>query len=332
MMIIYAIIIFCILIFVHEFGHFIVAKATGIRVNEFALGMGPALFKFTRGETEYSLRALPIGGYCKMEGEDEESQDETAFNNKPFWAKALVVAAGSTMNLILAVVILSIVVFTVGTPTNVIKETAPNNPAAIAGLLPGDEILQIEEYKIQEWNDLTEAISGSTGETITIQVERNGENISFETGVAFAEDGRRIIGITPEYGKHVGKSLILGAQSTLDMGKQMIEVIGQLFTGKVSADSLTGPVGIVYIVGDTAKLGIFYVAQLTALISLNLAIVNMLPIPALDGGRLLFMVIRLFTGKAISDEVEGKIHFVGIMLLFGLMIYITFQDVGRFIL
>lgn len=332
MMIVYAILIFCLLIFVHELGHFMAAKASGIRVNEFALGMGPAVVKFTRGETEYSLRALPIGGYCKMEGEDEESTDEAAFNNKPFIAKALVVIAGSAMNLILAVLILSMVVFAVGTPTPVVKEVAPNNPAAIAGLLPGDEILQIEGKDIKDWEGLTSAISGSSGETISLLVERNGQVLPFETGVAVAEDGRRIIGITPAYEKHVGRSLILGAESTLDMGKQMIQVIGQLFTGEVSAKSLTGPVGIVYIVGDTAKLGLFYVAQLTALISLNLAIVNMLPIPALDGGRLLFMIIRLFTGKAISDETEGKIHFVGIMLLFGLMIYITFQDVGRFIL
>ena len=332
MMIIYAVLIFCLLIFVHELGHFMAAKASGIRVNEFALGMGPALVKFTRGETEYSLRALPIGGFCKMEGEDEESADEAAFNNKPFLSKALVIVAGSAMNLILAILILSMVVFTVGTPTPTIKEVAPGNPAAIAGMLPGDEILQIEGKDIKDWEALTSTISSSSGDTITLLVERNGQVLTFETGVALAEDGRRIIGITPAYEKHVGRALVLGAQSTLDMGKQMIQVIGQLFTGEVSTKELTGPVGIVYMVGDTAKMGMFYVAQLTALISLNLAIVNMLPIPALDGGRLLFMIIRLFTGKAISDETEGKIHFVGIMLLFGLMIYITFQDVGRFIL
>lgn len=332
MMIIYAVLIFCLLIFVHELGHFMAAKASGIRVNEFALGMGPAVVKFTRGETEYSLRALPIGGFCKMEGEDEESSDEAAFNNKPFLSKALVIVAGSAMNLILAILILSMVVFTVGTPTPTIKEVAPGNPAAIAGMLPGDEILQIEGKDIKDWEGLTSAISSSSGDTITLLVERKGQVLTFETGVALSEDGRRIIGITPAYEKHVGRALILGAQSTLDMGKQMIQVIGQLFTGEVSTKELTGPVGIVYMVGDTAKMGMFYVAQLTALISLNLAIVNMLPIPALDGGRLLFMIIRLFTGKAISDETEGKIHFVGIMLLFGLMIYITFQDVGRFIL
>lgn len=332
MMIIYAILIFCLLIFVHEFGHFIVAKATGIRVNEFALGMGPLLFHFKKGDTEYSLRALPIGGYCKMEGEDEESEDAAAFNNKPLWAKALVVIAGSAMNLFLAIVILSIIYFSVGTPTNIIKELTPDNPAALAGILPGDKIVRIDNKDINEWDDITDTIGKSTGDIITVVIERNGERLTFNTGVAISNDGRRVIGITPEYEKNPGKSIVLGTKSTLDMGVKMIELIGQLFTGEVSTKSLTGPVGIVYIVGDTVKLGLFYLAQLTALISLNLAIVNMLPFPALDGGRLLFMFIRIFTGKAISDETEGKIHFVGIMLLFGLMIYITFQDVGRFIL
>jgi regulator of sigma E protease len=332
MMIVYAILIFCLLIFVHEFGHFISAKSVGIKVNEFALGMGPLLFHFRKGDTEYSLRALPIGGYCKMEGEDEESSDASAFNNKPFFAKALVVVAGSVMNLLLAIVILSIVFISIGMPTSSIKELSPDLPAIKAGLLPGDKILQVDDKKIKEWNDITDTIGKSKGDTLAVTVERNGATKSFDVGVAKAADGRRIIGITPAYTKNPGKALGYGAQSTLEMGVKMIEVIGQLFTGKVSTKTLTGPVGIVYMVGDTVKLGWIYLAQLTALISLNLAIVNMLPFPALDGGRLLFMVIRIFTGKTISDETEGKIHFIGLMLLFGLMIYITFQDVGRFIL
>lgn len=332
MMIVYAILIFCLLIFVHELGHFISAKAVGIRVNEFALGMGPQLLHFKRGETEYSLRAFPIGGYCKMEGEDEESNDASAFNNKAFPAKALVVVAGSVMNLILAILILSAVLFAVGMPTNTIKELSPDLPAVKAGMLPGDKIVQIEDQVIREWNDITGTIGNSKDATLTVVAERGGEKLTFEVDVVKAEDGRRIIGITPDYAKSPGKALLYGTQSTVEMGVKMVEIIGQLITGEVSTDNLTGPVGIVYMVGDTAKLGWIYLAQLTALISLNLAIVNMLPFPALDGGRLLFLIIRIFTGKTISDETEGKIHFVGLMLLFGLMIYITFQDVGRFIL
>jgi regulator of sigma E protease len=332
MMIVYAILIFCLLIFVHELGHFISAKSVGIKVNEFALGMGPQLLHFKKGETEYSLRAFPIGGYCKMEGEDEDSSDASAFNNKSFPAKALVVVAGSAMNLLLAILILSAVLFAVGMPTNVIKDLTPDHPAVRAGMLPGDRIVQVEDKVIKEWNDITDTIGTSKEPTLTVVAERNGEILSFEIDVVKAEDGRRIIGITPDYAKSPGKALRYGTQSTFEMGVKMVEIIGQLITGEVSTKNLTGPVGIVYMVGDTAKLGWIYLAQLTALISLNLAIVNMLPFPALDGGRLLFLIIRIFTGKTISDETEGKIHFVGLMLLFGLMIYITFQDVGRFIL
>jgi len=332
MMIVYAILIFCLLILVHELGHFLSAKAVGIRVNEFALGMGPVLLRFKKGDTEYSLRAFPIGGYCRMEGEDEESRDAAAFNNKPFPAKALVVVAGSVMNLILAILILAAVFFAIGIPTNTIKELTPDLPAGKAGLLPGDKVVLIEDVKIDSWTDITETIAESTGDTLTVVVERKGEFISFEVNVALSEDGRRVIGISPAYAKNPVKALILGTKGTFDMGIKMLEVIGQLVSGKASADNLTGPVGIVYLVGDTVRLGWIYLAQLTALISLNLAIVNMLPFPALDGGRLLFLIIRIFTGKTISDETEGKIHFIGLMLLFGLMIYITFQDIGRFIL
>lgn len=332
MMIVYAILIFCLLIFVHEFGHFISAKAVGIKVNEFALGMGPQLLHFKKGETEYSLRAFPIGGFCKMEGEDEDSSDAAAFNNKSFPAKALVVVAGSAMNLILAILILSVVVLSLGIPTSTIKELSPDLPAIKAGLLPGDKIVQVEDTAVKEWKDITETIGSSKDNTLTVVVDRDGARLSFEVDVAKAEDGRRVIGILPDYSKNPAKALVFGTQSTFQIGGEMIKIIGQLITGEVSTDNLTGPVGIVYIVGDTAKLGWISLAQLTAFISLNLAIVNMLPFPALDGGRLLFMVIRKFTGKTISDETEGKIHFVGLMLLFGLMIYITFQDIGRFIL
>jgi regulator of sigma E protease len=184
-----------------------------------------------------------------------------------------------------------------------------------AGLLPGDKIVQIADTKIKEWSDITDTIEKSKGDTLTVVVERNGERFTFDTGVTKSEDGRRVIGITPALTKDPGKALFYGTKSTFDMGVKMIQIIGQLITGEVSTKNLTGPVGIVYMVGDTVKLGLVYLAQLTALISLNLAIVNMLPFPALDGGRLLFMVIRIFTGKAISDETEGKIHLIGLMLL-----------------
>ncbi|NLY70612.1 MAG: RIP metalloprotease RseP [Clostridiales bacterium] len=329
---IYAIIIFCLLIFVHEFGHFIAAKAVGVRVNEFSLGMGPGLIHFGKGETKYSLRAFPIGGYVNLEGEEEESNDPRSFNRKAPWQKAIVVVAGSVMNLVTTIVIIAIIVLVLGFTTNTIGEVAEGYPSEAAGLMPGDEIIKINDTEIGSWNDVMSTLAESTGETVNIVVIRDGETISLTSGVTTDETGRRIIGITSKIEHSVLKSLKTGVASTWALTKEMINYLGQLFRGEGSMEDLVGPVGIVSIINDQAKLGIIYIANLAALISLNLAIVNMLPFPALDGGKLLFLIIRLFTGKVISDEIEAKIHFAGILILFGLMIYLVIQDVDRFIL
>ena len=331
MTIIYAIILFCVLIFVHELGHFMTAKAVGIKVNEFALGMGPAFFKKQKGETLYSLRAFPIGGYCAMEGEDEDSEDARAFNKQPAWAKILVVIAGSAMNVLLAIVVFAGITLSTGIPQTTIATVSDGSPAFEAGLLAGDRIVMIEEQKIEDWTDILAAVGNSTSESLTMELERDGRTLTVETGIMTAEDGRKVVGITPTLSRNPISALVYGAQDTWHMTVNMVDIIGQLFTGDVSVNELTGPVGIVYAVGDTAKYGLRYLGYLTALISLNLAIVNMLPIPALDGGRLLFIIIRLFTGNRISDDTEAKIHFVGILLLFGLMIYVTWNDIVRFI-
>lgn len=329
--IIYAVIIFCLLILVHEFGHFAAAKLVGVRVNEFSLGMGPLLLHFTKGETEYSLRALPIGGFCRMEGEDEESDDARALNNKPIWARALVVAAGAFMNFLTAVLIMAGIAMAVGVATNGIATVEKGSPAELAGLRPGDQIVEVDGTRVERFNDVIQAVTGGEKETIALKISRDGEILDVESGVMLAE-GRRVIGITAEVKKNPSLSLQAGVESVFSMGKQMISYLGQLLRGQGSADDLVGPVGIVSMIGDQAKYGFLNLANLTALISLNLAIVNMLPFPALDGGRLLFLVIRAFTGKALSDETEGKIHFAGMMILFAFMIYILIHDVDRFIL
>lgn len=332
MFIVYAIIIFAILIFVHEFGHLIAAKLLDMRVNEFALGMGPAIFKKSFGETQYSLRVLPIGGYCALEGEDEESDDPRSFMNKSAPKRAIVLAAGSFMNLLLAIVLLSIVIFSIGTPGTQIKDIEKGSPAQIAGLMPGDKIIDINDKEIIKWDDVPGAIASSDGEEIIIRVERDNQVQQIAVEYYIGEDGTKKIGISPVFVKtpsHAIKSFYYGANATWNMTKEIFRILGGLFTKDVSINDFTGPVGIVNAVGDTAKMGFAYVAQLTALISLNLAIINMLPIPALDGGKLLFMVIRKLTGKTITDRTENIIHLIGFMLLIGLMIYITFIDVGR---
>lgn len=332
MTIIYAIIIFCLLIFVHELGHFIVAKACGVKVNEFAIGMGPAIFKKQKGETLYAVRLFPIGGFCTMEGEDEDSEDDRAFNNKPAWQRALVLTAGSFMNLLTAVVLMIVIAFVVGQATTTVNEVLDDSPAYRAGMMSGDRIVEVDGTAVDEWNDVITYIGESSRDTADIVVERDGAQQTLTAALEYdKESGRNKIGITPEMKHSVAGSVGSGMKNTWNMTVMMYKVIKQLFTGDVSVSELSGPVGIVYAVNQSAKAGVIYVVYLASLLSLNLAIMNMLPFPALDGGRLLFLLIRKITGKRITDAIEGKIHFIGIILLMVLMVYVTWNDIVKFI-
>lgn len=332
MTIIYAIIIFCLLIFVHELGHFIVAKACGVKVNEFAIGMGPAIFKKQKGETLYAVRLFPIGGFCAMEGEDEDSEDDRAFNNKPAWQRALVLTAGSFMNLLTAVVLMIIIAFVMGQATTTVNEVLDDSPAYRAGMVSGDRIVEVDGTAVDEWNDVITCIGESSRDTADIVVERDGVQKNLTAALEYdKESGRNKIGITPEMKHSVAGSVGSGMKNTWNMTVMMYKVIKQLFTGDVSVSELSGPVGIVYAVNQSAKAGVIYVVYLASLLSLNLAIMNMLPFPALDGGRLLFLLIRKITGKRITDAIEGKIHFIGIILLMVLMVYVTWNDIVKFI-
>lgn len=333
MTIVYAVLIFCLLIFVHELGHFIVAKACGVKVNEFAIGMGPAFFKKQKGETLYALRIFPIGGYCAMEGEDEDSEEPRAFNNRPAWQRACVLVAGSFMNLLTCVILLMIISFWIGTATTTLDTVEKGSAAEKAGLLSGDTITMVDGETIDSWEEIIQAIGYSKNEKADITVDRNGKTVNTEVELKYDEEAKRnLIGITSVRERHFFGSITDGIKNTGKMTVMMVDILKQLFTGDVSVSELSGPVGIVYATNEAAKSGVIYVIYLAALLSLNLAIINMLPFPALDGGRLLFLVIRLFTGKRVSDATEGKIHFIGILLLLMLMIYVTFNDVIRFII
>ncbi|MBR3599205.1 MAG: site-2 protease family protein, partial [Lachnospiraceae bacterium] len=237
MTIIYALIMFCILVLVHEGGHFIAAKAVGVKVNEFAIGMGPLLWKKQKGETQYSIRLFPIGGFCAMEGEDEDSEDARAFGNQPAWARALILVAGSFMNLVLAVVVLAGIALYIGTPTTTISEFSEVSPAREAGLLPGDKIIAIENQGIQEWNDVSWAIGLSEDDIINVVVERNGEEAKDVDIQAIKEEGtgRTIIGIMPEVTHNPFTAASSGVKATGAMAVEMYHVLKQLVTGEVSA-------------------------------------------------------------------------------------------------
>lgn len=349
MFIVYALIVFLILVFVHELGHFLAARKVGIGVNEFAIGMGPKLLSKQKGETLFSLRAVPFGGYCKMEGEDEESEHPDAFNNKPARSRVLVLLSGSLFNIIFAAIILMVIIFSQGQPTMKIDTVDENAPVYIAGMQQGDEIISINNKPVENWGDVNVVVSDiiieevgpekpAAGQSVTdfdldIKVKSAAGEEKIITAPLYIDENREYkIGITPviKYTPLFAlKSVGYGFQATWNMTKMMYDVLGKLVTGRESLDEITGPVGIVLAVGDTVEHGFIYVLQLTALISLNLGIVNLLPFPALDGGRIFFLIIRQITGKRISDTFEGIFHFVGFVILIGFMLFITYRDIAK---
>lgn len=328
MTIVYAIILFVLLIFPHELGHFVVAKAVGVKVNEFAFGMGPAIYKRQKGETLYAIRLVPIGGYCAMEAENEASDDDRAFCNKPWWAKISVLLAGAAMNVLIAILVLSIIMGYMGSATTSIDKVQEASPAYEAGLEAGDKILSVNDAEITSWQDLTAAI-GKSEKSVAITVERNGEELTLNATPKKGDDGRYVVGITPEVSHNVFTAVQNGAKATWNMTVMMFDMLKQLITGAVPSSEIAGPIGMVTMVSETTNYGISYFGYLIALMSLNLAILNLLPIPALDGGRILFVFIRMITGKMISDDLEGKIHAAGMVLLLGLMVFATWNDITR---
>lgn len=327
-----AIFVFLMVVLFHEFGHFIAAKSVGIKVNEFSIGMGPKLFQKQKGETKYSLRLLPIGGYVSMEGEDETSEDPRGFNKASPWARIITVAAGAIMNFVLAIIVLVIVSFNIGIPTTTVQDIIENSPAERAGILSGDVIKSINGIEVNDWNSIVDIISSSNPvEEMTVVAVRDGENMVFTIlPIVSQEDNRVIIGITPEYEKSISAAIAGGLKEAGSMFKIMFNFISMVFKGQVSTKDLSGPVGVIYTIGEAAKYGIINLLYLMGFISVNLGVFNLLPLPALDGSRIVFILIELIRGKPINPEKEGYVHFIGFILLMLLMIVVTYTDINRF--
>lgn len=346
-----AILVFGVLIAVHELGHFMAAKACGVRVNEFSIGMGPALWKKQKGETQYSLRLFPVGGFCAMEGEEEDSDDPTALNNQGFWAKLLIFAAGAAMNFIAGLLIILVLYADAQAfYMPVVAGFADGCPLESAdGLQEGDRLLRIDGEKVYVYSDISLLMGLNKTGAFDLQIERNGEVITLrdftmERREYTDQNGKAYTGYGLYFGAEeatLGRKLSYSWNNAMDFARLVRLSLQMLVTGQAGVKDLSGPVGIVSTmtqVGEqaaTTQAAVENIAYLAALIAVNLAVMNLLPLPALDGGKIFFLVInavsmQLFK-KQIPAKYENYIHFAGLILLLALMAVITFSDVWKLI-
>ena len=335
---VWAILIFCILIFIHEFGHFITAKMSGMTVHEFAIGMGPKLFGFEKNGTAYSVRLLPIGGYVKLEGEDGESGDPDAFCNKSALKRFCVLVAGAFMNILLGFVIFTIIFASSGNVvSNKINSVISSSAFDNAGIKNGDEIVAMkgEKYscKVRSYNDISVFISLNGNESAHFTFERDGEVFEKEiTPVFDSKENRYLFGFSPSVEKLSFTSVFYYAfWQCIFVIKSVFLSIWWLIMGIVPASSMSGPVAIVSEIGNAAKDGWRTVLNFAGFISVNLGVMNLLPIPALDGGRILFLLIEKIRGKKMKPEREGLINFIFFAILIALMLVVTFSDILKLV-
>ncbi|BDH61177.1 putative zinc metalloprotease Lmo1318 [Lysinibacillus sp. PLM2] len=408
------IIIFGSLVFFHELGHFIFAKRAGIMVREFAIGMGPKIFGMMKGETLYTIRLLPLGGYVRMAGEDVDqielqpgyrvgiilNNDDIAekiylnqnvqhpnvvfleveradlekdlfiegydeddrmvrysvsrnativengtelkiapvdrqFNSKTVGQRAMAIFAGPLFNFILAFFILMALGFLSGVPSNepIISSVQDDSAAQVAGMESGDYVKAINGQEIDNWTELSGTVQENPGKPLNFLIERDGQELELViTPSTLEENGTEFgqIGVLRPIEKDPIKAVVFGATQTWDYTILIGELLGKLVTGQFSIDALSGPVGIYKATETVAQYGIFNLMNWAALLSINLGIMNLLPLPALDGGRLLFFGIEAVRGKPIDRQKEGMVHFVGIVLLMLLMVVVTWNDIQRF--
>ena len=334
-----ALIIFSAIVIFHELGHFLLAKWNGIEVIEFSLGMGPRLLSHVWGDTRYSLKLLPIGGSCQMVGEEEASDSEGAFGNKSVWARIAVVAAGPVFNFILAWVLALIIVGSVGYD-NTMVDIIPDSAAAEAGMEDGDQIISINGSRTWLYREVSLYSSLHQGQTATVVFERNGEKQTVVLTPKQSDTGAYLYGFSRTVQREKGGALETVGYSCAEIRywlKATVESLKMLIDGQVGLEEMSGPVGIVSTIGDTYKEsrvdGWYYVTMnmimIAILLSVNLGVMNLLPIPALDGGRLVFLILEAIRGKAIPQEKESMVHFTGFVLLMGLMAVILFSDLHK---
>lgn len=332
-----AILLFLVLIIIHEFGHFIAAKLMGVRVNEFAVGFGPRLFSHKWGETNYAVNLVPLGGYCAMEGEDEGSTDSRAFCNKPAWRRFIIVVMGALFNLLLGLVIIAVILApSEAFASTVIADFDSGALSAELGLKVDDEILEVDGRKIYTTYDLSYAFTNIKDGRVDITVKRDGEkqllrDVTFETeeyeGMTYLTVDFKVYGIK--------KSLKSYLTQTVDTAFSYCAVIWRslfdLISGKYGISAVSGPVGVTVAIGNAAKESLKSILPIMALITINLGLFNLLPIPALDGGRLLFILIEMIFRRPVPQKYEAAVHTVGFVLLIIFMLLVAAKDIWTLI-
>jgi regulator of sigma E protease len=319
-----------VLVILHELAHFTLAKINKVKVEEFSVGMGPLLTSIQGKETVYSIRALPIGGYVRMLGEEEESKDERAFSSKSPLRKLSIVAAGPIMNLLVAIVIFAFLGYVSGFATTTITTIMEDSPALQVGLQAGDKIIKINDSKISSWNDITTEIILNKNKPLELTVERSGVEYDFNlTPMYLEEEDRYLIGITPRYEENpsLGESLAQGIKQVNTITKQTFISLGRMFRGEASKDEVGGPVTIIRVTSMAAKAGFLNLLYLGGFISMSFAIFNILPIPALDGGWIVLFLIQIITRKEIDQKYVAIINKIGFTFLLFLMVAVTIKDI-----
>jgi regulator of sigma E protease len=334
-----------ILVLLHEWGHFVAAKLCGVRVEVFSIGFGPRIFGWKSGDTDYRLSALPLGGYVRMAGDnpvEERTGADYEFLSRPRWQRFLIAIAGPVMNILATFVILWGIYAFVGMPflPAVIDEVQPGSPAEVSGLKSGDLILSLDGKPVADWPDLADAIRGSDGRQLQLTVQRDGKDfpLSITPGRLKDSDGQTawMIGVSrPAAEKYKHQGPITAAEdagmATVSGARQIGEVLVGLFSGKVSVHDLAGPVGIVRLSGQAAKSGPLELLELTAIISLNLGLLNLLPIPILDGGHLLMLAIEGLIQRDLSVAVKERFVQVGLVFLLSIFGFVMYSDIIKLI-
>lgn len=339
----FALLFFGVIIMIHECGHFACAKLFKVKVNEFSLGMGPALFKRKKGDTLYAVRLFPIGGYVAMEGEDDASEDERAFNKKPVWQKMIIVVAGALMNLILGF-ILMVLLLTTSTDligTNTIKEFYPDAVSSQYGLQAGDRFVEIDGHHVWSELDLSFLMSRSQDGVFDFVVERDGEKVTLndvhfateqQNGITLIQYDFIIIGEQPGFLNIVKNAFTQSASIVRMVWLSVFDLV----TGRYGMSELAGPVGTVDIIADVTAQAVSSgsltnLLTIMAFITINVGVANLLPLPALDGGRFLFLAIEAVRRKPVNPKYEGYVHAAGLALLLLLMVVVTYNDIARIV-